>query len=200
MGNFGPAWVPNPSEVPENRPFRESKQRGEEGFILTANCHEGVNTVITPLEWASSRAFRLQATHRFFGGSGFFTWFQQADTDTNGALSEVELRAALKQIFPVPQPPPGFPPPPEDSGLHNLLATQLMASVDSNQDGWMTFKEAVAFVGQGLPQWDLDGSGSLDASEFANAFAQSMPPPPQSLGIGVSGSADGKFFRTFRAP
>jgi hypothetical protein len=154
------------------------------GASLLKHCDTNQDGVATPVEVKV----------------GFFTWFQQADTDTNGALSEVELRAALKQIFPVPQPPPGFPPPPEDSGLHNLLATQLMASVDSNQDGWMTFKEAVAFVGQGLPQWDLDGSGSLDASEFANAFAQSMPPPPQSLGIGVSGSADGKFFRTFRAP
>lgn len=109
--------------------------------------------------------------------NGLLTWFRQVDTDTNGALSGVELAATLKQIFPVPPPPPGLPEIPEESALHNLLATTLLASVDANKDGWLTFKESVAFVGQSLSQWDSDGSGSLDASEFAGAFAQVMPPP-----------------------
>ena len=132
--------------------------------------------------------------------ASLLNWFQQADTDTNGALSEVELATALKQIFPVPEPPPGLPSPPEEFGLHNLLAKNLMASVDANKDGWIILKEAVAFVDESFPKWDLDSSGSLDASEFANAFAQLMPPPPDSQGIGISGSTGGKFFRTFRAP
>lgn len=108
---------------------------------------------------------------------GLVNWFRQTDTDTNGALSGAELAATLKQSFPVPPPPPGLPQIPEEFALHNLLATTLMASVDANKDGWLTFKEAVAFVGQSLSQWDSDGSGSLDASEFAGAFAQVMPPP-----------------------
>lgn len=110
---------------------------------------------------------------------GLVNWLQHADTDTNSALSEVELATALKQIFPVPQPPPGFPPIPEESTLHNLLAKNLMAAVDGNMDGWMTFKEAILFVGQSLLQWDEDGGSSLDSSEFAVAFAQIMPEPPE---------------------
>src|SRR6516165_6718659 len=49
-------------------------------------------------------------------------WFQQADTDRNGALSEVELATALKLLWPLPPPQPGAPQLPEDHALHNLLA------------------------------------------------------------------------------
>jgi hypothetical protein len=125
--------------------------------------------------------------------NGLATWFQKADTDTNGALSEVEVEAALQLTFPTPQPPPGFPPMPEEFALPKPLAKKLMASVDANQDAWITLKEATAFVDQSFAQWDLDGSGSLDASEFAAAFAQFMPPP----GGGVIGGGSGTFH--FRA-
>ena len=104
------------------------------------------------------------------------TWFQSADTDTNGALSQIELATALKEVFPVPQPPPGFPAPPEEFGLHNLLARKLMAAVDVNQDGWMTLKEATGYADQSFPGWDADASGWLDASECAAAFGQLMRP------------------------
>ena len=99
-------------------------------------------------------------------------WFQQADADKSGALSEVELATALNLLFPLLQPPPGAPPLPEDHALHNLLAKKLMAAVDVNNDGWITLAEAIAFVDQNFSKWDTNGNGSLDASEFAAAFAQ----------------------------
>jgi hypothetical protein len=111
-------------------------------------------------------------------------WFGQTDTDTNGALSEIELATALKLLFPSPEPPPGVPAPPEDHALHNLLAKRLMAASDANSDTWITSTEAIAFVDQGFPSWDVDSSGALDASEFATAFAQFMPRPPFSSGVG----------------
>src|SRR5689334_18978749 len=74
--------------------------------------------------------------------NGLSAWFQKADTDTNGALSEVELETALQQTFPTPQPPPGFPPIPEEFALPKILAKKLMSSVDANQDTWITLKEA----------------------------------------------------------
>jgi hypothetical protein len=110
-------------------------------------------------------------------------WFRQVDADTNQAISEIELATGLKQLFPVPEPPPGIQAPPEEMALHNLLASKLTASVDVNQDGWIVFKEAIAFVGQSLPQWDSDSSGSISASEFAAALVQFMPGP-----TAVSGS------------
>jgi len=119
--------------------------------------------------------------------NGLAVWFQKADTDTNSALSEVEVETALKATFPTPQPPPGFPAPPEEFALPKLLAKKLMESVDADKDGWLTLKEATAFVDQSFTQWDLDKGGSLDASEFAAAFAQFMPPP----GGGVIGSGAG---------
>lgn len=116
--------------------------------------------------------------------AALLNWFQQADADGNGALSETELATALKSLFPAPQPPPGAPPPPEDMGLHNLLAKTLIETVDSNKDGWLTFQEGLAFVSQTFTKWDANSNGSLDASELAAAFAQLMPAPPihQSFG------------------
>jgi Ca2+-binding EF-hand superfamily protein len=104
-------------------------------------------------------------------------WFQQADTDKNGALSEVELATALKLLWPLPPPQPGAPQLPEDHALHNLLAKKLMAAVDLNNDGWITLAEAMAFVDQNFSKWDADKNGWLDASEFAAAFAQLMEAP-----------------------
>jgi Ca2+-binding EF-hand superfamily protein len=109
--------------------------------------------------------------------AALLNWFQQADTDKNGALSEVELATALKLLFPPPQPPPGVPPLPEDQGSPNLLAKKLMTAVDANTDRWITFQEAIAFVDQNFSKWDADKNGWLDSSEFAAAFAQLMPAP-----------------------
>jgi Ca2+-binding EF-hand superfamily protein len=117
--------------------------------------------------------------------AALLTWFQQADTDSNGTLSETELATALKSLFPAPQPPPGAPPFPEDLALHNLLAKTLMATVDSNNDGWMTFQEGLAFVSQTFAKWDANSNGSLDASELAAAFAQLMPAPPTNRSFGT---------------
>jgi len=105
-------------------------------------------------------------------------WFQQADADKSGALSEVELATALNLLFPLLQPPPGAPPLTEDHALHNLLAKKLMAAVDVNNDTWITLTEAMAFVDQNFSKWDANSSGWLDASEFAAAFAQLMFTPP----------------------
>jgi Ca2+-binding EF-hand superfamily protein len=115
------------------------------------------------------------------------SWFQQADTDSNGAFGEAELATALKSIFPAPQPPPGAPPPPEEMALHNVLAEKLMAIADANQDGWTTSQEALAFVSQTFAKWDANRNGSLDASELAAAFAQLMPAPPINNSFGTEG-------------
>jgi Ca2+-binding EF-hand superfamily protein len=109
--------------------------------------------------------------------AALLNWFQQADADKNGALSEVELVSALKSLFPSPQLPPGAPPLPEDHALPNLLTEKLMAAVDANNDTWITFNEAIAFVDRNFAKWDANRSGWLDASEFAAAFAQFMPAP-----------------------
>jgi EF hand len=117
--------------------------------------------------------------------AALLNWFQQADPDSSGALSETEFAAALKSLFPAPQPPPGVPPPPEEMALHDLLAKRLIVTVDSNKDGWMTFQEALSFVSQAFPQWDADRNSSLNASEFAAAFAQLMPAPPFTRNFGA---------------
>jgi hypothetical protein len=119
--------------------------------------------------------------------AALLNWFQRADTDSSGALTETELAAVLKSLFPGPQPPPGAPPPPEEMALHNVLAKKLMLTVDSNKDSWMTFQEALSFVSQSFAQWDADSNSSLDASEFAVAFGQLMPPPPINKGFRTEG-------------
>ena len=119
--------------------------------------------------------------------AALLTWFQQVDTDSNSALSEIELAAALKSLFPTPQPPPGAPPPPEEMALHNMLAKKLMTIADANHDGWTTSQEALAFVSQTFAKWDGNSNGSLDASELAGAFAQLMPAPPINKSFGTEG-------------
>ena len=104
------------------------------------------------------------------------TWFQSADTDTNGALSQIEIATALKEVFPTPQPPPGLPAPPEEMGLHNLLARHLMTLVDANKDGWLTLKEASDYADQNFSRWDADGNGWLDVTECGSTFAEFLRP------------------------
>jgi hypothetical protein len=119
--------------------------------------------------------------------AAFVTWFHRADTDTNGGLSQLELAVSLKEAFPEPLPPPGFPPPPEEMALHNILAKGMMAVVDDNKDGWVTFKEVIVHAGQNLPRWDADGNGWLDAQECVFAFHQFVQlGAPQGLGFGTS--------------
>jgi EF hand domain-containing protein len=123
-------------------------------------------------------------------------WFQQADTDNNGALSDVELATTLKLLFQPPEPPLGASPLPEDHALHNLLAKKLMAAVDSNNDGWIILAEAMAFVDQNFSKWDANNSGWLDASEFAAGFAELMWILPVNPQIRPS---HGTFFNSFQA-
>jgi hypothetical protein len=116
--------------------------------------------------------------------TALLNWFRQADTDTNGALDEIELSAALQSLFPSLQPPPGAPELPEDQAFHNLLAKKLMAAIDANNDTWITSNEAIALVDQNYLKWDVDSSGALDTSEFAAAFAQFMPAPSFNSRVG----------------
>ena len=126
--------------------------------------------------------------------AALLNWFQQADTDANGALSEVELATALKLLFPPPQLPPGAPPLPENHGLHNVITQRLLAVVDTNNDTWITSTEAIAFVDQNFSRWDANRNGWLDASEFAMAFAElTLPVNPQIR------PDHGTFFNTFHA-
>jgi Ca2+-binding EF-hand superfamily protein len=117
--------------------------------------------------------------------AALLNWFQQADADSNGTLSQTELATAMKRLFPAPQPPPGAMPPPEEMTLPNLLANALMVTVDSNKDAWLTPQETLAFVSQTFAKWDVDSNGSLDASELAAAFAQLMPAPPINKSFGT---------------
>jgi hypothetical protein len=126
--------------------------------------------------------------------AALLNWFQQADADMNGALSEVELATALKLLFPPPQLPPGAPPLPEDHVLHNLLTKRLMAAVAANNDTWITSTEAIAFVDQNFSKWDVDSNGWLDASEFAAAFAELMRTPSLKPSITGQGAV---FTQTF---
>src|SRR5262245_737324 len=123
-------------------------------------------------------------------------WFQQADTDKSGALSEVELATALNLLFPLLQPPVGAQPLPEDHALHNLLAKKLMAAVDVNNDTWITLAEAIAFVDRNFSKWDANSSGWLDGSEFAVAFAELMWTLPVNPQIRPG---HGTFFDSFHA-
>jgi Ca2+-binding EF-hand superfamily protein len=127
--------------------------------------------------------------------AALLNWFQQTDTDRNGALSETESAAALKSLFPTPQPPPGAPLPPEEMALHNQLAKKLMITVDANKDGWMTFQEALSFVTQNFAKWDANSNGSLDASELAAVFAELMPAP--SLKPSIETGRGAVFTQTF---
>lgn len=124
--------------------------------LLMKACDTNQDGAVTPVE--------LKAA--------LVTWFLHADTDTNGALSQLELAAALKGVFPMPVPPPGVPPLPEEVALHNILAKGIMAAVDANQDGWVTFKEEIVYAGQNLARWDGDGNGWLSAQECGSAFGQ----------------------------
>ena len=71
-----------------------------------------------------------------------------------------------------------------------------MAAVDANNDTWITSTEAIAFVDQNFSRWDTNSSGWLDASEFAAAFAELMPPP--SLNPKIE-PGRGVFFSDFHA-
>jgi hypothetical protein len=117
--------------------------------------------------------------------AALLNWFQQADADKNSGLSEVELATALKSLFPMPQPPPGAPPLSEDRALYNLLAKQLMVVANANNDTWITSQEAIFFGDQNFSKWDTNGSGWLDASELAAAFAQLMPAPSFNKSFGT---------------
>jgi Ca2+-binding EF-hand superfamily protein len=127
--------------------------------------------------------------------AALLNWFQQADTDSNGSLSETELATALKSLFPTPQPPPGAPPPLEEMALHNPFAKKLITTVDGNKDGWITFQEALAFVTQNFAKWDANSNGSLDASELAAAFGELMPTP--SLKPSIETGQGAVFTHTF---
>jgi Ca2+-binding EF-hand superfamily protein len=105
------------------------------------------------------------------------------------------LATALKSLFPTPQPPPGAPLPPEEMALHNQLTKNLIATVDANKDGWMTFQEALAFVTQNFAKWDANSNGSLDASELAAAFSELMPTP--SLKPSIETGRGAVFTQTF---
>jgi hypothetical protein len=122
-------------------------------------------------------------------------WFSKADTDTNSALSQLELATALKSYFPVPQPPPGYAPPPEEMAPHHLLARHIMAKADANADGWLTLNESFAYVDQNLSHWDTDSSGTLVASEFAAIVAELFAPDASDLAI--LGQGKGAVFRSF---
>lgn len=111
-------------------------------------------------------------------------WFENADTATKGIFTLSELANALKQVFPVPQPPEGFPAPPEEHLLHNITAQKLLTKLDANQDETLSSQEALAYVNANFTAWDVDSSNWLDAAELAVALRDFLPTPSVKIGFG----------------
>jgi hypothetical protein len=128
--------------------------------------------------------------------AALLNWFQQADTDANAAVGQVELATSLKLLFPPPQLPPGAPLLAENHSIHNVLTQRLVAVVDTNNDTWITSTEAIAFVDQNFSRWDANRNGWLDVSEFAVAFAELMRTMPFNPQIRPG---HGTFFNSFHA-
>src|SRR5262249_1347552 len=114
--------------------------------------------------------------------------FKLWDTNTNGILSRDELLTGLKQLFP-PPPPGGLRgmrvvngvavevAPRELRATDGQVAKNLLAGMDSDKDGALTFQEVSAFLlDKCFSQWDRDGNGSLDAKELEVAFEQLAKP------------------------
>lgn len=111
-------------------------------------------------------------------------WFERGETAAKGVFTQSELANTLKQVFPAPQPPEGFPAPPEEHLLHNILAQKLMVKADANQDGSLTSSEALAYVTANFTAWDADSGNWLDTTELAVALRDFLPTPSVKIGFG----------------
>jgi Ca2+-binding EF-hand superfamily protein len=139
------------------------------GAALLKACdlnHDG-NVTVAELKEVASACFKL--------------W----DTNNAGALDQTALLNGIKDLLPMPQPPAGFTPPPDEFTPPGQLAKHILPAADSNKDGVITLQELNDFLDQNFSQWDQDNNGSLNAQEFGLTFAQLAAP-------------DGVGFRTFQ--
>src|SRR5262249_1030288 len=102
--------------------------------------------------------------------------FKLWDTNNAGHLDQTALLNGIKELFPMPQPPPGLTPPPDEFMPPGQLTKHILAEADSNKDGVITVQELNDFFDKNFSQWDQDKNGSLDAQEFGVAFAQLAAP------------------------
>lgn len=109
--------------------------------------------------------------------------FKLWDTNADGNLSQTELGAGLKALFPAPPPGAGYgvrmingvatPVSPDELPTpDSQLAKHLFAGADANKGGSLSLQEINDFLAKNFSQWDQDSSSSLDAGEFALAFGQ----------------------------
>jgi Ca2+-binding EF-hand superfamily protein len=107
--------------------------------------------------------------------------FKLWDTNNAGALDQTALLNGMKDLLPMPQPPAGLTPPPDEFTPPGQLAKHIFAAADSNKDGVITLRELNDFFDKNFSQWDQDNNGSLNAQELSLAFAQLAAPDPQGF-------------------
>jgi hypothetical protein len=116
--------------------------------------------------------------------------FKIWDADTNSTLTQDELSNGLKEFFPLPQLPVGFPAPPEEFSPNARLAKKIAASADTDTSGALTFQEVSAFLlGKSFSEWDQDQNTVLDAEECTAAFHQLVRPDGSEGVFHISGPA-----------
>jgi len=143
---------------------------GDIGAALLKACdlnHDG-SVTLPELKEAASACFKL--------------W----DTNNAGVIDQTALLNAIKELLPMPQPPTGLNPPPDEFTPTGQFAKHVFAAADSNKDGVITLQELNDFVDKNFSQWDPENNGSLNAQELGLAFAQLAAPD------------GGAGFRTFR--
>ena len=140
------------------------------GTILLKACDQNQDGKVTPDELKNVAAI----------------YFKLWDTNGDGYLSADELFAGLKSLFPAP--PAGAQAMAVVSGVPVQVspddmptpATQItkniMALADTNKDGLLSLQEIDDWVDKSFSQWDQNGDGALDASEFDTVFSQLAEP------------------------
>ena len=137
------------------------------GLLKTCDLNHDGNVALLELKEVASACFKL--------------W----DTNNTGVLNQTALLNGIKDLLPMPLPPAGLTPPPDEFTPPGQLTKHILAAADSNKDGAVTLQELNDFLDQNFSQWDKDNNGSLNAQEFGLAFAQLAAP-------------DGVYFGTFQ--
>ena len=111
--------------------------------------------------------------------------FKLWDTNSDGYLSQGELSTGLSQFFPAPPVGGGMAVingtavsiSPDDMPTPGKQVTKhIMATADTNKDGFLSLQELNDYLTKSFPQWDQNGDGSLDTQELGMAFGQLAVP------------------------